>query len=263
MNFQPIAVVKNIEVDSYFGPVGSLEVFNAWESRRSPDHAKRFVADIASLAYGLEEARNYQGLFDKLLREGHLSCLEFVPELRSQPMEGGPRIHLPEASLRTNKWLLNEPKGPWTWGDAFVSTMTKQDPCFVVKVTCPLYVRSQWMRHRAASYLEMSRRYTLGHSEGRVPFAFYGPHEDPECIAFWEMCLREYNRRLDAGRPAQRARGCIPMEAMTTFYAGMFYTEWKESFFRLRCDAHAQPEIRVMAEALASTLKVLEGLDAD
>lgn len=262
MNFQPIAVVKNIEVDSYFGPVGSLEVFNAWESRRSPDHAKRFVADIASLAYGLEEARNHVGLFDKLAREGHLSCLEFVPEIRSVPIEGVRRPHLPEASLRNNLWLLNEPEGPWTWGDKFVSTMTQQDPCFVVKVTCPLYVRSQWMRHRAASYLEMSRRYTLGHEGGRVPFAFYGPHADDECIAFWCRCLAEYNRRLDRGWPAQRARGCIPTEAMTTFYAGMFLTEWRESFFRLRCDSHAQPEIRVLAEALSSTLSVLGGLGA-
>lgn len=260
MNFQPLAVVKDIEVDPIFGPVGSLEVFNAWESRLSVDHAKRFVADIASLAYGMEEARNHIGLFDKLLREGHLSCLEFVPELRSQPMEGGPRIHLPEASLRTNKWLLAEPPGPWTWGEDFVKNQSENDPCFVVRVTCPLYVRSQWMRHRAASYLEVSRRYTLGTENGRMPFAFYGPHEDPFVTAYWEMVLNEYNRRLDAGWPAQRARGCIPMEAMTTFYAGMFYTEWKESFFRLRCDGHAQPEIRVMAEALASTLKVLEGL---
>lgn len=136
---------------------------------------------------------------------------------------------------------------------------SKESPAHAFLVECPLYVRSQWMRHRSFSYLEMSRRYTKG---SKVEWSYYGdiykpedgcPKElqDPialrEIVNFWEACEQEYHRRLDAGWPNEIARGCMPMEAMTRFWCAGFDRDW-DAFCKLRQDPHAQPEIRVFAD---------------
>jgi thymidylate synthase (FAD) len=132
-------------------------------------------------------------------------------------------------------------------------------------VECPLYIRSQWMRHRSFSYLEMSRRYTKG---SKVQWKYYGDEylqesgcpeqmKDPmdlrAVVNFWEACEHEYQRRLDAGWPNEIARGCMPMEAMTRFWVAGFDRDW-EAFLKLRDDPHAQPEIRVFAQWIRNRL---------
>lgn len=244
-----------VELHSRLGRVGSIQGWNPWDSRKSPEHAKWWVSKIASLSYGNEAAKNPEALFKSIVERGHLSCLEFVP---FDHEDSG--LHLPCNSLRMAPQLVNVPEA---WGEPNESA---QFPATAFLVECPLYTRSQWMRHRSFSYLEMSRRYTkgskvewsyYGHGTEFREVGFTGPHglmqheaTNPMWSAhsddFHKACEAEYQRRLDAGWPNEIARGCLPMEAMTRFWVAGFNRDW-DAFIKLRDDPHAQPEIQVFA----------------
>lgn len=226
-----------VELFSRLGKVGSIQAFNPWDARKSVAHAKAWVAQVASLSYGNQEAANPEKLFQNIVDRGHLSCLEFVPVGAYAGRLG--RSHaLPYQSLRRY--------GVAALGDPDFSdyeSEEKEDPASAFLVTCPLYTRSQWMRHRSFSYLEMSRRYTKG---SKVAWEFYGS-EDPEMHQEQQDAVRKYERRLELGMPSELARGIIPQEAMTKIWIAGFDRDWRE-FIRLRSDAHAQPEIRVYSD---------------
>lgn len=245
---------ETVELFSRLGKVGSIQAFDPWESRKSVAHAKAWVARVASLSYGNTEAANPEKLFQRIVDLGHLSCLEFVPV-------GSLLDHLPKSSLRyVGTAALRDPDFH------LYKSEERMAPASAFLVSCPLYTRSQWMRHRSFSYLEMSRRYTKG---SKVAWSYYGdtvqvsdsgatirtfpgPIPDdgnrlPESVEFHKACEAEYQRRLDAGWSNEIARGCMPMEAMTSFWVAGFDRDWRE-FVRLRSDAHAQPEIRVYSD---------------
>ena len=101
----------------------------------------------------------------------------------------------------------------------------------------------------------MSRRYTKA---SKREYEFY--YElDPEAVKFHEMCLAEYRRRLSLGKPQELARGAIPVEAMTTFWAASFDLHWLE-FLQQRASAHAQKEIEVFASWIQNYLGSLSSL---
>lgn len=237
---------ETVELFSRLGKVGSVQAFDPWESRKSVAHAKAWVARVASISYGNTEAANPEHLFQKIVERGHLSCLEFVPVLMEDEHSQWECGSLPYQSLRTRPTVLGNPS---YWGDGKELARELRelvgDPDFQASaflVTCPLYTRSQWMRHRSFSYLEMSRRYTKG---SKVAWEFYGS-EDPLLHEEQQDAVRKYERRLAAGMPPEIARGCMPMEAMTTFWVAGFDRDWR-AFLKLRDDDHAQPEIRAFA----------------
>lgn len=236
-----------VELQSRLGRVGSIQAYNPWDSRKSVAHAKHWVATVASLSYGNTEAKNPEKLFQSIVGRGHLSCLEFVP---GYPLLDGA---IPANSARGCKELFLEGAAddPLWWGTALAEVGSKESPAHAFLVECPLYVRSQWMRHRSFSYLEMSRRYTKG---SKVEWTYYGHgigdrDEDttPKINEFHAVCEAEYQRRLEAGWPNEIARGCMPVEAMTRFWCSGFDRDW-DAFCKLRQDPHAQPEIRVFAD---------------
>ena len=251
---------ETVELFSRLGKVGSIQAFDPWDSRKSVAHAKAWVARVASLSYGNQEAANPEKLFQSIVDRGHLSCLEFVPVLMEGELSCG--ASLPANSLRQLPGLMHH---EGVWGEGAMVRERETDPASAFLVSCPLYVRSQWMRHRSFSYLEMSRRYTKG---SKVAWEFYGEvledqvwgngpgvrwmHDGNDRSVsdyggFWNVCETEYQRRLDAGWPNEIARGCMPMEAMTSFWCAGFDRDWR-GFIRLRSDAHAQPEIRVYSD---------------
>lgn len=240
-----------VELQSRLGRVGSIQAYNPWDSRKSVAHAKWWVSKIASLSYGNDAAKNPEALFQSIVDRGHLSCLEFVPD-PGQYGTGAP-FALPAGSLRQNPYMLDCIDGPLWWGPAVVSVGQEQHSAHAFLVECPLYIRSQWMRHRSFSYLEMSRRYTKG---SKVEWSYYGVSDYLQNIQTGELvgdcgylnaCELEYQRRLDAGWPNEIARGCMPVEAMTRFWCAGFDRDW-DAFCKLRQDPHAQPEIRVFAD---------------
>lgn len=143
-------------------------------------------------------------------------------------------------------------------------------------VHCPLFVRSQWHRHRTMSFNEISRRYTEVDMEIYTPTKFRvqstdnkQASKDDEFIdeAFAktasnsikevnETLLKTYNELLKAGVCREQARGILPQNMMTTFYATVNLRNLLH-FLSLRMDAHAQWEIRQYANAI---YKIIEPL---
>lgn len=143
---------------------------------------------------------------------------------------------------------------------------------FTFLVHCPLFVRSQWHRHRTWSYNEISRRYT------EVDLEFYVPPEihaqadsdrQASVVAPEEMdqvalraaidaanqaTLKAYEELLAAGVCREQARGVLSQNLMTTFWATVDLSNLIK-FLELRDSPHAQWEIRQYAEAIKTLLK--------
>lgn len=110
-----------------------------------PVHRAKAVADVAAISYGRKKARHPEKLVQTLIDLGHESPFEFV-----SIYENGRRITLRETHNLpvSNNW-------------PYIATF---------RVTVPIFVARQVMRHRLFSYMEMSRRYT---KSNRVQWKFY------------------------------------------------------------------------------------------
>lgn len=149
----------------------------------------------------------------------------------------------------------------------------------IIEVQCPLFVRSEWHRHRTFSYNEMSARYAS------LPDLYYLPQENvvaerccnaakatnkqqaslysgpvlPEVFSelskewlddlkqIYEACERSYKWGLKQGIPKELARLVMPVGHYTRFRASGTLRNWLQ-FLVLRMDYHAQWEIRQFAE---------------
>lgn len=143
----------------------------------------------------------------------------------------------------------------------------------------PIFVARQWVRHRTARLNEISGRYSVMQDE------FYLP--DPEQVNFQsesnkqgrggalpseqsaallqamhalhEGAYRAYQTFLDQGVARELARAVLPVSLYTEWYwqidlHNLFH------FLRLRLDPHAQYEIRVYAEAMATCAQAVAPL---
>jgi len=237
------------ETENLTGPcgnLGSIRAVDLWQSRESISQAKELVANIASLSYGNDAAKNPEKLFDSIVERGHLSCLEFVPFVKTYEDDA---VTLPSHSLRGYMGMLDSPN---YYFNGF-NYRAKDYPATAFLVEAPILTVRQWFRHRAFSYLEMSRRYVKG---SKVPFDFYG-HENAERdeADFYGDAIKLYDRLIASGEPPERARRVIPVGAMTKFWAGGYNHDWRESFVRLRSENHAQTEIRLFSEYIADVVK--------
>lgn len=147
---------------------------------------------------------------------------------------------------------------------------------FTFLVHCPLFVRSQWMRHRTFSYNEISRRYTEVGMEVYTPTKFRVQSTDNKQASIDneyiddalgetahtiikeanEQLLKIYNDLLAAGVCREQARGILPQNMMTTFYCTGNFRNLLH-FLSLRMDKHAQFEIRQYANAIYNIIKPL------
>ncbi len=142
-------------------------------------------------------------------------------------------------------------------------TSTMEHVIFTFSVHCPLFVRSQWHRHRTWSYNEISRRYT------EIDMEFYSPEKlrrqsldnrqaSVESPDFDDRPLREmikghnaaslalYERLIASGVCREQARGVLPQNMMVTFWGTVDLANLIH-FLDLRDSAHAQSEIREYA----------------
>lgn len=238
-----------VELQGPLGRLGSIRALDLWQSRESVAQCKELVATVASLSYGNEEAKNPEKLFDRIVSLGHLSCLEFVPFIFSNWAFQA----LPANSLR-KAWNPEHDTLP-----ELFSGWGKDEPrigATAFLVEAPILVVRQWFRHRAFSELEMSRRYVKG---SKVPFTFYGIEKAGFFERmFYRYCLWLYDRLIAKGEKPERARRVIPVGAMTRFWVGGFDRDWLDSFCSLRCDNHAQEEIRIFANWIRDFLEAKE-----
>jgi len=216
---------------------------------------KKFVADIATLSYGNDEAKNPERLFDRLRELKHESILEFVnlypflPEKKCN-YAGSKRInaslrHLSDESFQSH-WDLET---SYIGKEALYNTYMKN--VFTFKITAPIFVIRQFVRHRILSFLELSRRYV---GNNKVPFKFYIPNNVNTVSQIImkesnEESVRHYEQLLSEGVHTQLARSVLGTNLMTTIYVQGTKEEW-QSFLNLRTKKSAQDEIRYVAEMI-------------
>jgi len=137
---------------------------------------------------------------------------------------------------------------------------------FTFLVHCPLYVRSQWHRHRTWSFNEISRRYTSADIEFYLPPMLRGQADDNRQASVEAPVLHQeelqaliaehhrrsldlYQRLLDGGVCREQARGVLPQNMFTTFW-GTVDLHNLLHFLELRDAPEAQWEIREYAQAM-------------
>ncbi len=141
---------------------------------------------------------------------------------------------------------------------------------FKFHIKCPIFVARQWFRHRICSYNEISGRYTQMKEEFCVPERLrmqktrnYQYLELPEAenklfrdkmTAHYETCYRLYSELLDNGVAKEHARLVLPLSLYTQFY-WTINGRALMNFLSLRLDEHAQYEIRMYAQKIASIFK--------
>lgn len=173
-------------------------------------------------------------------------------------------------------WRAGEDQGSdirlirYLWSNAHTTPF--EAVTFTFEIKAPIFVLRQWHRHRTWSYNELSARYRPLPEEFYIPAAeIIGVQSaknkqgresmaDPTLLALradqinlYDMICRQafgvYHKLLESGWPKELARGVLPVST----YSHMFATVNLLNLFRfltLRCDEHAQYEIRVYADAL-------------
>jgi thymidylate synthase (FAD) len=150
---------------------------------------------------------------------------------------------------------------------------------FTFEVKAPIFVFRQWHRHRTWSFNELSARYR------ELPEEFYVPdgtvignqsinnkqgrdvEEDAELMirryeeARWlkrtcEESFSTYRDLLKRGWPRELARSVLPVATYSHMFATVDLLNLLK-FLTLRCDTHAQYEIRLYAEAMRDLIRPL------
>lgn len=142
---------------------------------------------------------------------------------------------------------------------------------FKFHIKCPIFVMRQWIRHRMASYNEISARYTEVKDEFYMPAQWRAqdvknkqgsvaaPTLDHAALskafeAQIQSALKTYKDMLAAGVARELARMVLPVNSYTEFYWTVNARSLM-NFLSLRADVHAQWEIQQYAEALAQSFK--------
>lgn len=128
-------------------------------------------------------------------------------------------------------------------------------------VKAPIFVRSQWFRHRAFSYSEVSRRYVGGDVEVYWPSYIRddsgNPLQNQEVADILQTAYRvsvnAYERLLELGVAKELARTVLPQGAYTKFFVTGDLRNWMH-FLKLRLSHNAQYEFRVYADAIYTLL---------
>jgi thymidylate synthase (FAD) len=149
--------------------------------------------------------------------------------------------------------------------------------CFVTfRVKVPLFVRSQHHRHRTWSYNEISRRYTDFDIQFYEPKAFRTQHKsnrqasnaeeliNPRIGLPADWVVKEHHRKslqlyedlIEAGVCREQARGILPQNMYTEYYASANLNNILK-FIDLRTHEGAQWEIQEMAKAMLEIISKL------
>lgn len=215
--------------------VGFVSLYDFSNSNMNEDNRIKTVSKIASLSYGNKEAKNSYDLYDKLIKRGHYSVLEFIRHPKKPTID---------------KSLRNNPDLEYTKEEE-IPLVYENLALFQIKV--PIFVMRQYIRHRSFSYLEMSRRYV---SHKKNCFEFYKSPEIPEQVfdLYKEVVLDLYEGLLCDDVPTEVARTITPVCIYTTSWVLM---DWigARNFFVERYSIFAQREIRQVVKAHLELLK--------
>ena len=148
---------------------------------------------------------------------------------------------------------------------------------FTFEVYAPIFVFRQWHRHRTQSYNELSARYrelpevcyvpdpdligaqSTVNKQGRIlgESALMTQRRKEELailISAQKLAFQAYHTLLNLGWPRELARSVLPVSTYSHMFTTLNLLNLLK-FLTLRCDAHAQYEIRVYAEAMRELIR--------
>jgi len=247
-------------------PICKVELWDFSHANENDEARKEAVCLVASISYGNEYCKDPERLWNLLIEKGHESPLEFVKDwIKDKEVWDLRNREFPtwEDDIRENYHGED-------YTDGAIYMNRKYFATFKLKV--PIFVARQIQRHRAFSYMEMSRRYVKG---DRVKFEFWNPvpeditieiihplcpegktrqNWEPEDFYrfFYDYCCDEYIGSLKA-KPEQ-ARAFLPLGLYTQFWMQGDYKAWL-NFFIHRLHPEAQEETRLVAQAMWNLLK--------
>ena len=273
---EPLGRINNVLTEG----CGSVEAWDFSLANSSYEARVYFVTKVASICYGNPKALSSINLFNRLEAESHglpSSSYEFVPVLL--PWDAYSAIVCRKKNhtlniLKYGEWVDNKYEYLLTNLRALIADVGSEeslkylntsdeeiqiirDNFKVFLFNVDLSTRAQMVRHRV-SWQELSRRYVSGKKQ---PFEFYISkkmenleHEDCNFGRYsteWiiQTCITHYDAAIASGIKPEEARRILPQAMMTTIW-GAFQPSQLDNWFQLRLDAHAQREIRHVAEAM-------------
>lgn len=217
---------------------------------------------------------NVENLQINCLDKGFVKLVDAMPRLVPGTTADYAIVQAARVSYGDGTKSVNEDRGLIRYLLRHTHTTPFEMVEFKFHCKMPIFVARQWIRHRTANVNEYSGRYSVMKDE------FYFPdldnirqqsksnkqggdtQIDPKDAQGYldvlnEMCDKAYATYMDAnekGVAREQSRMILPVNNYTEWY-------WKIDlhnlfhFLGLRCDKHAQWEIRVFAEAM---LKLIE-----
>jgi len=212
----------------------------------------------------------------KCLDKGHVTILDVMPRLVPDDRKTADYaiVQAARVSYGDGTKTVNEDRGLIRYLLRHKHTTPFEMIEFKFSVKLPIFIARQMVRHRTANLNEYSGRYSMMKDE------FYKPEienvrqqssvnkqggsgsiNETDASGFIEkidfICnqsYEEYEKAIQNGVAREQARMLLPVNLYTEWY-------WKVDlhnllhFLALRCDPHAQWEIRVFANAMLELIK--------
>ena len=152
---------------------------------------------------------------------------------------------------------------------------------FTFEIKCPIFIRSQWHRHRTWSYNEISARYSELPEEYYIPSYQVMTTQDRKnkqsrtevqiqnvgwhqgnMVAHMRQSFQLYHELLEAGLARELARSVLPMATYTRYF-GTVDLHNLFHFIRERVNPGAQWEMRQYAHALLELISPIVPIAVD
>lgn len=221
--------------------------------------------------------RNLESTEIRCLDHGYVRLVDVMP--RMVPEDNRDITELPTAdyavvqaarvSYGTGTKTINEDRGLIRYLMRHQHTTPFEMIEFKFDCKMPIFVARQWIRHRTANVNEYSGRYSIIEDDFYIPNVEdvrsqsktnkqggEQPLEEIFASKFVEdisiqckSAYKKYEEAINTGVSKELARMILPVNIYTKWY-------WKIDlhnlfhFLALRCDSHAQKEIRVFADAI-------------
>lgn len=127
----------------------------------------------------------------------------------------------------------------------------------IVVVIADRGITHEIVRHRIASYNQMSTRYVWENElEVIAPLGLKERNYKAYCAWFVGCKMSEYYYKLMrfCGATAEECRGLLPTDTASEIVMKLNFRSWR-NFFRLRNDVHAHPKMRQLAKMLLIEFK--------
>lgn len=218
------------------------------------------------------------------LDKGHVTLVDVMPRLvpDDQKTADYAIVQAARVSYGHGTKTINEDRGLIRYLMRHQHTTPMEMVEFKFRMKLPICIARQAIRHRTSNVNEVSGRYSV------LPDEFYIPEIDDvrsqsktnkqggdelvtqEDADFFrtdleqlsEQAYKLYQTYIDKGVSREQARMILPVNLYTEWY-------WKIDlhnlmhFLALRCDAHAQKEIRVFGDAMLSLIKPIVPLTCE